>query len=109
MIIGKMDRRVTLQALSVTKDSKGGTVKTWSTLGVVWAGVRYPATMAMNEGEEAGVETSIIPVEFTIRWRQDITINETIRVYYQSKYYDVKRVNEIGRKEMLKLVTEKRV
>ena len=107
MNIGRMDRRITLKAVTSTKDSKGGTVKTRSTLDVVWATIKYPKGMSMNEGEEAGVETAIKTAEFTIRYRTDV--NETIEVDYQSQTYDVKRVEEIGRKEGLRLVTDLRV
>jgi len=105
--IGAADRQIVLQNFT-TSNTTGEAVKTWSDLATVWATVKYPTSpLSMNEGEESGVEKAIIPVEFTIRWRSDV--DEKVRVYYNSQYFEVRRVNEIGRKDMLKLVTEKRV
>lgn len=107
MNIGRMDRRITLKTPTLTKNGIGESLKTYTTLDVVWAGIVYPKGLAMNEGEEAGIEKAIKPVEFTIRYRTDV--NETVNVYYQSQTYEVKRVVEIGRKQGLRLIAEVRV
>ena len=62
MNIGRMDRRITLKAPTLTKNAIGESVKTFSTLDVVWASIKFPSGMAMNEGEEAGIEKAIKPV-----------------------------------------------
>ncbi len=107
MNIGRMDRRITLKTPTLTKNAIGESLKTYSTLDVVWASIKFPSGMAMNEGEEAGIEKAIKPVEFSIRFRTDV--DETVNVYYQSKTYEVKRVVEIGRRDGLRLITEVRI
>lgn len=108
MNIGRLDRKVTIEEPSLTASSTTGErTQTWVTLAVVWATVTYPKTMAMNEGLEQSRLTAVTPVEFTIRWRTDVTVD--MRVYYRGEYFEIKRINEVGqRNEMLKLVTERR-
>lgn len=109
MNIGKLDRLVTIQKSTMTRDSNGEFTTTWSTLSDVWATVSYPTNaQGMDESLEQGRETATIPVEFTIWYLS--TVKETMRVQFESEYFEIKRVNRVGqRNEMLKLVTEKKV
>lgn len=106
MNIGRLDRRIVIQTKTST-NINGEAVESWATLDTVWATVKFPvSSIAANEGTEAGRETATTQVEFTIRYRTDVT--ESMRVYYQTQYYDIQRINQIGRNEMLKLVTVKK-
>lgn len=110
MNIGALDRYITIQQQTVTQSSTTGEVSsTWTTLASVYATVNYPKSQSVrDEGHELGRETAVIPVEFVIWFRDDVT--ENMRVLYDSKYYNIMRVNVVGqRDEMLKLVTEKKV
>ena len=107
MIIGKLDRMVMIQYRTDTPTNQGSMTTTWSSLASVWATVTYPtAEFQMSEGSEQGRETANTPVNFTIRYRTDV--RENMRVLYDSEYYDIQRINKIGRGEMLKLVTIKK-
>jgi SPP1 family predicted phage head-tail adaptor len=109
MNIGALDKYITIQSLVETKNTtNGGIEQSWTNLCSVWATQTYPQSLeANNEGVEQSRETAITPVNFTIWYRTDIT--PKMRVYYNSTYFDIKRVNQAGqRNEMLKLVTIKK-
>ena len=110
MNIGALDRLITIQYQSTSQSSTTGEVTTtWATLASVYATVSYSTSpISRQEAQEQSRETSIIPVEFMIWWRSDVT--ELMRVLYDSEYFNIMRVNRVGqRNEMLKLVTEKKV
>ena len=109
MNIGRLDRKITIQTpTSAISATTGERTSTWATLDVVWATIAYPKeTMSSDEGLEQNRTTTTTPVEFTIRWRDDV--NEKMRVYYLSQYFEIRRINIVGqRNEMIKLVTEKK-
>ena len=109
MNIGALDRYVTIEyPLRSQSSTIGEVTDTWTTLASVYATVTYPtSTTTRSEGNEQGRETTVTPVEFIIWWRTDV--NESMRVLYDSEYYNIMRINKVGqRNEMLKLVTEKK-
>lgn len=109
MNIGALDRMVTIEKPELARDSNGEFTTTWTPLSNVWATVSYPTNaQGRDESLEQGRETATIPVEFTIWYLA--TVKETMRVQFESEYFEIKRVNRVGqRNEMLKLVTEKKV
>lgn len=109
MNIGRLDRRIVIeQPTNVASATTGEVSMTWETLDTVWATVTYPKSATVSlEGLEQARQTAVTPVEFTIRYREDVT--EKMRIYYRSEYYNIHRVNYSGaRNELLKLVTEKK-
>ena len=99
MRAGKLDRRITLQTLTISRDSYGAAIESWSTLDTVWAGV-LPL-----KGEEYFAAAQIVAEEqlkFRIRHRTDLT--EKVRVLYESQAYDVQHIAEIGRRQGLELL-----
>lgn len=109
MNVGRLDRYITIQtATDATSSTTGERTSTWATLAQVWATVTYPVSaISGNEGLEQSRETAVTPVEFIIRFRSDI--NEKMRIYYDSTYFNILRINKVGqRDEMLKIVTEKK-
>lgn len=109
MNIGALDRKITIQTpTNVVSSTTGERNQTWDTLESVWATVTYPkGSTERVEGQDQARVTAITPVEFTIYYRTDV--NETMRILWDSEYYDIQRINKVGqRDEMLKLVTEKK-
>lgn len=109
MKIGALDKLVTIETFTTSKSSANGEeTQTWATLASVWATVTYPqGEFEANEGQEQGREVTLTPVNFTIRYRTDVTAK--MRVLWDSEYYNITRINKVGqRNEMLKLVTEKK-
>ena len=96
---GKMDRRITVQVRSLSKDAAGGRVESWSDAFQCWAEL---VSNASNEGVTAGAERSSSDKQFRIRYRSNIE-SGTHRVLYQLKFYDITGIEEEGRQDRLLL------
>ncbi len=95
MMLGKLDRRVTLLARQITRDTYGDAAEQFIPLDDVWAGVIF------NRGSEAfraneGQRQAQVEVTFRIRWRSDL--NRELRVDWDGASYDVTNVIELGRR-----------
>lgn len=103
--IGALDRRIALYSRTTSVNSYGEAAESFTLLATVWAKVDYPLTGS----QEAHVEKINLfeqRTEFTIRKRTDI--NQTSRIVYDSKTYDIERIAEIGRGGYLKITAEHR-
>jgi SPP1 family predicted phage head-tail adaptor len=101
MSLAGLDRRITIESLTQTRDAYGATVDTWTTFATVWAkkrdirGDEYFAAQQMN----AKVDSV-----FTIRWLSGVL--QTMRISYDSKYWDIRSINELGRSEGMEIYAE---
>ena len=91
---GKLDRRIVIQSETIARDDFGGEDPTWSTLATVWAGIEYRSGTETNEADQM---VSMNKIMFTIRYRTDITAR--MRIYYNSVYYYITLVEQLGRQE----------
>lgn len=91
---GRLDRRITIQARSVTQDSFGAEIATWADDTTVWAEVR---PIRGSERWAAMEVTADLPMKFTIRWRNEPSTVDN-RIVYGGRIYDIQSVNEIGRR-----------
>lgn len=101
---GKLNQRITLQALTVTKGASGGQVKGWSEVAQVWAAVR---NLSGNERQvsSAGGQVAEARTEITIRYRSGVT--EQMRVLYGPKIYNIRHINDfMARHESLLLTCD---
>lgn len=98
MNIGKMDRRIILEAPTHAPDSFGQAVESWAEVGRPWARVDYKAG---DEQVQANELVAVQRVEFTIRY--DRTVTPRLRVRYQDQVYNIDAVAEIGRRLGTKL------
>jgi SPP1 family predicted phage head-tail adaptor len=92
----KLDRRLIIQEPAETRDDYGQEVLTWSTFATVWAGVK------LNIGKESFQTSERVKervVDFKVRYRTDITAN--MRLLYDSNYYEIEDVVELGREDGL--------
>jgi len=92
----KLDRRLIIQEPAETRDDYGQEVLTWSTFATVWAGVK------LNIGKESFQTNEKVKeriVDFKVRYRTDITSN--MRLLYNSNYYEIEDVVELGREDGL--------
>lgn len=101
MRAGRMDRLITLQVATETQDSFGATVQTWATLADVWA-ERVPVSGRENFVADQMANFSF--VRFRIRHRTDLTTKN--RILDSGNVYNIRAINEIGRKEGLDVVAE---
>ncbi|HBR33189.1 MAG TPA: head-tail adaptor protein [Firmicutes bacterium] len=84
MIIGRMDKRITLQKPSKTPDGQGGRKKDFEDVATVWAEFRRPK---MATEVEAGAVISDMTQEISIRYRTDV--KRGWRVLYGDRSFDV--------------------
>lgn len=98
MNIGRMDRRIELHQATEAQSSSGAVVLTFALLETVAAEV-LPLRGAETFGE--GREQALATRQFRIRYRSDVTPKH--RIVYETRTYDIERVEEIGRREGLQI------
>ena len=103
MRIGKLDRKITIQFRSISQNDYGEAVAAFSSSASVWAMIE-----TQPRGKEKvnnGIETSQQSVNFLIRYSSDVAdVTHGDRVLYNSQYYDIESVQEVGRNLSLRLI-----
>ncbi len=103
MRIGKLDRKITIQFRSISQNDYGEAVAAFSSSASVWAMIE-----TQPRGKEKvnnGIETSQQVVNFLIRFSSDVDdVTSGDRVLYNSQYYDIESVQEVGRNLSLRLI-----
>lgn len=102
--IGRMDRRITVQGYTETKNDFGEKITDFTDLATVWAAIDYE-NKGTTEAYEATRETATTTVTFTIRYNKDYR-NKKNRILYDEQLYDIISVKEDGRKRFLLLECE---
>jgi len=107
MNIGALDRRITLQRPTTSTNDYGEREVTWSTYATVWAAIeRKQSASERVSGEQV---LSYQNVVFLIRSSKSIgALEASYRVSYDSKIYDILGVQEVGRLDQLRVITELR-
>lgn len=98
-----MDRRVIVEEKTVSRDSWNHPTESWSTLSTVWA---QKVDKSVSERGELDQVVAVNRTEWTIRYLADVKAD--MRINYDSSYYYITGVVEIGRKEGMRLITELR-
>jgi SPP1 family predicted phage head-tail adaptor len=96
-IIGKMDRRITVQVRTMTKDSTGGRVETWADSFDCWAEV---IVQKQTESEISESDRNADSRQFRIRYKSGLA-SGTHRILYQLRFYNIKSITEEGRQDRL--------
>ena len=96
----RFNRIVELQERTVTHDSYGSEVESWSEIAQVWASVTQTGT-SENFENNANRNVPKRSAQITIRWRPDV--RETWRVIHVGLIWDIKGIAEIGRRAGLNL------
>lgn len=102
MRAGKLDRLVTIQSKSEVVDAFGERTNTWSTF------LTVHAMPVQKDGKEQTTDSNRSTdrmVNFRIRYKSTIT-NE-MRVIWESNYYKIEDIKELGRREGMILITSK--
>jgi SPP1 family predicted phage head-tail adaptor len=102
MNIGRLDRKIEIYTGTETKNSQGESVDTWAVFHSAFAKVQKKSGGEQVEGQK---ETATNKVNFNIRFFDGI--NETMRVLYDSNYYDILEIQELGR-EGLRITGERK-
>ena len=104
MRIGRLDRKITIQFRTISQNVYGEAVGAFSSSTSVWATLDTKTTGA-KESVAGGLETSSQKIIFLIRYSSDVSsITTGDRVSYNSKFYDIESVQEVGRKLSLRLI-----
>jgi len=95
MQAGKLDRRITIESKTSTRDTVGGKIESWSILLERWASHRELGAKAAVSGNEKdrlfyGEGDTI----FVIRY--DAQVDANMRINYNGKIYAVEAVREFG-------------
>jgi SPP1 family predicted phage head-tail adaptor len=104
LAIGKLDRRIVIEELTQGVGSTyGEPTETWTTWRECWANVYSGAG---REIEAARQITAEIDTQFQIRWVEGLT--PTMRISYDGRYYDIHRIEEVGRRNRWNIWTKAR-
>lgn len=93
MQAGTLRHHVELQRVSVTPDSHGDQVKTWTTLASAWASIE---PLSGREFLQASQVMSDVTVRIKLRGRPDITLTPKDRVKYGTRLFDIRHVVDWG-------------
>lgn len=94
MIAGRLDRRVTIQVKSEAIAASGQRTLTWATHLTVWSN---PVQKIGREDDSDDNRNTNRMVDFRVRWNS--TFDNEMRVIWESKYYKIEDIKELGRKE----------
>lgn len=102
--IGSLDELIELESRSLYVDSAGQQIETFASYAAgVWANVIYGAG---SEKDLSGKETDLDEIIFIIRF--DAGLNQTMRILYNSIYYDIQKIHILGRQRYQKIYTKSR-
>lgn len=87
MRAGRLRHRVTIESRSSSLDAAGQQLRSWSTFGTVYAGIR---PLSGREGVLAEAVQSAVTHEVTIRYLSGV--NATMRVNFGGRYFAIHAV-----------------
>jgi SPP1 family predicted phage head-tail adaptor len=104
MIAGPLDRRVTWQRATSTKDGLGADVPTWATVFETWC-----AKVATRGLEQVASADTIEEQTATLqlRWRPGLL--PTDRVVFEGRNWRIQSLAELGRREGVEIIIRTRV
>lgn len=94
MFAGQLDKRLTWQRATQSKDAKGGVVETWSTLFETWC------CRLEDRGRESVVSAETQDtqrVTLQLRWRPDFELKTTDRFQHAGRTWRIVSLAELGR------------
>lgn len=98
MRAGKLDRRVTFQTKTETKESDGGVSVTWADTFTTWANV---LELKGKEKYEASQLVDKADIKLKIRYRTNVNVK--MRFVYSDNFYDIYSISELGRQDGLEI------
>ena len=96
---GKLNRRLQIQSMTVTRDSFGAAIETWTTGSTVWGSIDPLSGTETFASEQIITQSTHV---VSIRYRGDVTTEE--RLVYGGWVYDIRYVAEVGRGEESRLL-----
>lgn len=97
MRAGRLDRRITIQAVTRSRDSFGQASETWADLLTVWAAFK---PVSASERFAAAQTIATQAATFSIRYRADLSLSPGgHRIRFDGKNWNITGYSEIGRRE----------
>lgn len=98
---GKLDRRIALWKATISYNDLNEPVETFALHATFWAQVVHLSTKEIYDSESV---RACKYAKFIVRYRTDVT--EKDRVIHDGQSYKIQGITEMGRREMLELMTE---
>jgi SPP1 family predicted phage head-tail adaptor len=98
-----MRDRIEIQSYSITRNSAGEEVLSWSVLATVWAAIEYKGA-GSDESEQQNQLTAMVNALVRIRYRSDL--DTKMRVRFDSKYWNIRAMLPDAMKNYLLLECE---
>lgn len=96
-----MDRRITIEEPTSTLAADGQPVDSWSTYREVWAEIKYGrGSEYFTAAQELAEQTA------TFRIWYDSGITKKMRISYNSLYWDILSIAELGYREGLEIIAQ---
>ena len=104
MRTGPMNKRIVIQTPTESQNTYGEPISSWGTFATVWAEKKdKPGRADAGEKFAEGTEYAFRYVAFYIHYRTGV--KNKMRISYDSEYYDIVYIREIGNKEGLEIGT----
>lgn len=101
-----LDRRITIQCAAISQDETGQEILTWASLPAVWASWRRASARETLAAAEVNAQVTDV---FEIRYSRDVeSVGAKDRILYGGRTYDIVDVNEIGRREGIRITASAR-
>lgn len=101
MFAGALDRRITLRRATKAQDELGQEIETWADLATVWASRRRAsARETLAASEVSAAITDVFEIRYDGAWSD---LSPLDRVGFEGRDYDIVSVDEIGRREGLRI------
>lgn len=104
MRAGALDRRVSIQTRTLSRNDYGEQIETWTELAEVWA---EKFDLRGREFFAARQTMADVTTQFRMRYRNDVTV--TCRLVCEGVTYDIKQVSQLGRRAGLQILASARV
>jgi SPP1 family predicted phage head-tail adaptor len=102
MSAGELDRRITIQRATLTRNDFNELIETWTDYVTISAKCSDPSTAEKFRAQEVGAE---IDMRFTIRWSLDVSdVSPRDRVRFDDREYNITGVRNIGRRRWREIV-----
>lgn len=103
MKAGELNRKIRIEVNTPTRDDAGDSIDSWSTLSTVWASMQSGSGGEKTEAEKSA-STNV--VTFRMYWLSGVSSKN--RICYNSEYYNILGVSEIGYLEGMEIKAEKK-
>lgn len=104
MRAGPLDRQVVIQCRSLSQNSEGAPVESWTTFATVWA---QKTDLRGQEYFAAQKENAEVTTLWRIRYLTGLKAE--MRISYDNLVYDIIQISELGRRDGMEIMSIARI